>query len=93
MNEEIKRLYTEEKYTLRRIGKIIGKDHHFVKRRLQEMGIEITQKDRKHEPFTEEHKRKISEKAKGRVGTWKGKKCQLNPITKICSLIFNGMLI
>lgn len=74
MNEEIKRLYTEEKYTLRRIGKIIGKDHHFVKRRLQEMGIEITQKDRKHEPFTEEHKRKISEKTKGRVGTWKDKK-------------------
>ncbi len=74
MNEEIKRLYTEEKYTLRKIGKILGKDHHFIKRRLQEMGIEITQKDRKRDPCTEEHKRKISEKSKGRSGYWKGKK-------------------
>lgn len=77
MYEEIKRLYVEEKFTLRRVGKAIGKDHHFVKRKLQEMGIEITTKDRTREPITEEHKRKISEKLKGRVGTNKGKKMSI----------------
>ena len=78
MNEEIKSLYTQEKYTLRKIAKIIGKDHHFVKRRLQEMGVEITRNDRKREPFTEEHRAKISEKSKGRTCHWKGKKMPID---------------
>ena len=74
MYKEMKRLYVEEKYTLRKIAKIFNTNHHFVKRRLQEMGVEITQKDRKRDPFSDEHRRKISENSKGRSCYWKGKK-------------------
>lgn len=72
MKDIIHDLYVNKKLSLRRIAKIIGKDHHFVKRKLESMGIAINTHDRAKIIFSEEHKRKISEswkirKAKGYI--------------------------
>lgn len=75
-------MYVDEKFTLRKVGRIIGKDHHYIKRRLVTMGVEITRKDRKHEPISEETRRKISKSAKGRVPPWTGKKMPKSAIYK-----------
>lgn len=74
MYEEWKRLYEEEGYTLRMIAEKFSTNHHFVRRRLVEMNVEITQLGRKRKPFSEEHKKKISMATKGRSVPWKGKK-------------------
>lgn len=79
---EIVRLYDIEKYTLRRIGKIVGIDHHRVKRILKKYGAGISNKDRaitsrkgyKKKPFTEEHRKNIGLVGKGRIPANKGKK-------------------
>lgn len=65
MYEEMKRLYVEEGYTLRRVAEALGTNHHFVRRRLVEMGVEITRVGKKPKPFTEEHRRKLSAAKKG----------------------------
>lgn len=52
-------------YTLRHISELILRDHHFVKRRLVANGIQIENHKTK-KPYSEEHKRKISESNKGR---------------------------
>jgi len=72
--KEIKRLYKEEKWTLRRIAEKFNTNHHLIKRKLLKMGIEIMQGGRIRKPFTEEHKRKIGASSKGRIGYWAGKK-------------------
>lgn len=75
MNEkEIIRLYTEEKYTLRRIASIFDTNHHMIKRILVANDIEITNDDRNRKPFTDEHRRKIGLASKGRRAPNKGKK-------------------
>lgn len=66
MELEIVRLYKEERYTMRRIAKVFETNHHRIKRILKKYNIEITQKDRVREPFSEEHKRKISMASKER---------------------------
>lgn len=75
-------MYTEEKMTLRMIAEEFGTNHHSIKRILVRKGIEITQKDRKRKPFTEEHKRKISEATKGRKSWAKGKKMSREHVLK-----------
>jgi hypothetical protein len=68
MNEqEIIRLYVDEGYTLRRIADVFGSNHHMIRRILERNGVQITQAGRKRKPFTEEHRRKISESSKGRA--------------------------
>lgn len=74
MYEKWKSLYEEKGYTLRMIAEKFDTNHHFVRRRLVEMGVEITQSGRKRKPFSEEHKKKISMATKGRPAYWKGKK-------------------
>lgn len=75
MNEqEIVRLYTKEKKTLRFIARLFSTDHHTIARRLEKHNIEIDSSRRSTEPFTEEHKRKIGEASKGRQCWNKGKK-------------------
>ena len=74
MYAEWKRLYVEDRWTLRMIAKKFNTNHHSVARRLKEMGVEITTEDRIRLPFTEEHRRKISETSTGRPGFWTGKK-------------------
>jgi hypothetical protein len=66
-------LYTKDKMTLRMIADELNTNHHRVKRILTKEGIEITQKGRIRRPFTDEHRKKISESSKGRPGYWKGK--------------------
>lgn len=68
--EKIIYLYTKEKETLREIAKLLNTDHHKIKRILLKNNIPITRKGRKRKPFTEEHKRKISESSKGRKCYW-----------------------
>lgn len=68
LNEErIINLYTKERYTLRMIAREFNTDHHKIKRVLEKNNIEITQKNRKREPFSEEHRRRMSEASMGRV--------------------------
>lgn len=57
---------------MREVARICGTDHHQVKRILTKAGIPIFRGKRG--PFTEEHRRKISESSKGRTGPWLGKK-------------------
>ena len=75
-------LYTEKGFTLRRIAKEFNTNHHRIKRILQKNGIEITQKGRVREPFTDEHKRKISEACKGRKTWSEGKRMTRDHIIK-----------
>lgn len=68
LNEKrIVELYTEERCTLRMIAREFNTDHHKIKRVLVKNNIEITQKNRKREPFSEEHRRRMSEASMGRV--------------------------
>lgn len=47
MDDIIFNLYVNRKFSLRMIAEKICKDHHFVKRRLESMGVIITTHDRK----------------------------------------------
>lgn len=58
--------------TLREVARMCGTDHHTVKRVLVSKGIKIFKGKRG--PFTAEHRRKLSESAKGRRSFWEGKK-------------------
>ena len=80
MNELIKTLYVDKKYSLRQVGEEVKKDHHFIKRRLIEMGVIIEYGRIK--PITEEHKNNISKSCKGRVGCNKGKQMEKEAIYK-----------
>lgn len=82
LNREIKRLYVEEKYSMRKIGRILKRDHHYIKRRLEEEGIEITQRGRIRDPFSDETKRKMSEKAKQRGANNQGVKMSIKAVYK-----------
>lgn len=82
LDKDIIKLYTEEKYSLRQISKVINKDHHFVKRRLEAFGIKINTKDRRKHSLTQEHKDKISKASKGRKCFWKNKKMQKDTLYK-----------
>lgn len=66
--QEIVRLYVEELWTLRRIAGHLGTNHHRVRRVLNRHGVPITAK-RRRPPMSEERRRQISERAKGR-STW-----------------------
>ena len=72
MNEqEIVRLYQTELWTLRRVAAKFDTNHHMIRRVLLRHGVTISAKQRR-APFSEEHRRRISEGAKGRVGWSKG---------------------
>ena len=71
--EEVVKLYTEDRWTLRRIGKKFGKDHHQVSRILKRAGI-VTQQGQVRECRTEDHCQKLSEVGKGRKIWSEGKK-------------------
>lgn len=63
-------LYVDEKLTLREIARRMNTNHHAIKRVLVKNGVEITSNGRRRKSLTEEHKRKISEKLKGRKCYW-----------------------
>lgn len=70
--------YTKNKKTLRMIARQFNTNHHKVKDILTKNNIIITQKNRIREPFTQEHKNKISLACKGRKGVWEGKKMPMH---------------
>jgi hypothetical protein len=70
---DVIRLYTEERMTLRHVSETVGIDHHRVRRILEKNGVEITRRNSL-KAFSEEHRRKISEAAKGRISWSRGKK-------------------
>lgn len=75
MNEEkIIKEYAVNKKSLRDIALELNTNHHRIKRILIKNNIEIDNKGRKRKPFTDEHKKKISEATKGRKGVWENKK-------------------
>jgi len=80
LNKIIKNLYVTELYSLRMIAEHIGKDHHFVKRHLLKMGIDIV-KGRKR-PMSNEHKQHISIACKGRTSWITGKKMPKESVYK-----------
>lgn len=74
MNEqEIVSLYQVEKWTLRRIGKKFGTDHHSIKRVLARHGIGLS-RDRVYLPLSEAHRTKMGRSLKGRKVWSKGLK-------------------
>lgn len=77
---DIINLYVKEKWTLRRIAKEYKTNHHYIKRILLRNNVEIIQKGRKREPFSDEHKRKMSISQKGKRGVWKGKNMPKNAV-------------
>ena len=62
-NELIKKLYEDDKWTLRMIAEKFNTNHHLIKRKLLKMGVKITRRNTLKE-FTDEHKLKISESRK-----------------------------
>ena len=70
--------YTKNRKTMRMIAKQFGTNHHKIKNILTKNNISITQKYRIREPFTQEHRNKISVACKGRKGVWKGKKMPMH---------------
>ncbi|AKO61004.1 hypothetical protein AXI76_gp103 [Pseudoalteromonas phage H101] len=64
--------YVEGETSLREVAEICKTDHHRVKRVLEKFGITIVKAKRK--PFSSEHRKKLSDIAKGRPSWAKGKK-------------------
>lgn len=84
---EIKRLYVEEKFTLRMIAERFNTSHHRIKRILVKQGVTITRANRLR-VFTQEHRDKIGASRKalydsGEITTWsKGKKMSRDHVLK-----------
>lgn len=81
MYEEWKELYAKG-YTLRMIAEKFNTNHHFVKRRLVEMGMEITHLNRIRKPLSDEARKKMSIVAKRRPSPTKGKKATKTTLYK-----------
>jgi hypothetical protein len=96
----IKKLYTESNWSLRMVADEFGTDHHKIRRILVEMGVPIVRTGKPRKPFSDEHRRKISEtrktlKEKGWVPYNKG----LTTKSRICKngttgieLLYSNML-
>jgi hypothetical protein len=71
-SDEVIRLYTKERFTLRMVAEKFNTDHHTIKRILVKNNVAITRRNSLKE-FTQEHKDKISLACMGREGWSKGK--------------------
>lgn len=71
--DKIKQMYVKDQMSLREIASMLESNHKLIGRILKREGIEIKKRN-KLRVFTDEHRRKISEATKGRVGAWLGKK-------------------
>ena len=70
----IKKLYTEDKWTLRRIADFYETNHHKIRKILIDTGVRINKKGQNRKPFTDEHRQRISKAMKGRKAWNKGLK-------------------
>ena len=80
MEQLIISTYIAGETSLRDVAGICGTNHHTVKRVLIKNNISIVKAKRK--PFSEEHKRNISQATKGRESWLKGKKATTETIYK-----------
>lgn len=80
---EVKRLYTEELWTLRRIAEHFNTNHHRIKRMLIAGGVTIDNTHRFRAPFTEERKIQIGKQSKGRIPWNKGVRANEQQIRKM----------
>jgi hypothetical protein len=80
IEEKVIEAYVPHRTSLRGVGRIIGIDHHRVKRILESNSIEIVCGEKG--SLTEEHKRKIGIASKGRVPWSKGKKMPKSSLYK-----------
>jgi hypothetical protein len=68
--EEVKRLYVDELWTLRRIAEYFDTNHHMIKRKLIAGGVEIDNVNRRFgRIITKERRKQIGEQSKNRI-TW-----------------------
>lgn len=72
IEQKIIKAYIPYQTTLREVARIIGTDHHRIKRVLIANGIKVVKG--KQGDFTEDHKRNLSRACKGRKGWNKGKR-------------------
>jgi hypothetical protein len=78
MEKTIINLYVSEKYSLRQVAEVVGKDHHFVKRVLERHGVKIEMGRKR--PISDSHRNHISKACRGR-DTWnKGRKMPKNSL-------------
>jgi hypothetical protein len=86
-NATIKRLYEEDRWTLRMIAEKYGTNHHLIRRRLVGMGVKITRRNTLKQ-FSSDHKKKLSDTRKslyasGAITPWsKGKKMSRECVLK-----------
>ena len=80
--KEVIRLYVEEKRTLRRVADHFASNPHRIRRILQSNEIPISAKNRR-APFSEEHRKKISEAHKGLPAWNKGLKMTPKPLSEL----------
>jgi hypothetical protein len=80
MEKLIIKLYTINKLSLRGVGSVVNKNHHFIKRVLIKNNIKIEKGRIK--PITEEHKKSISKSCIGRIGWNKGLKSSKESLYK-----------
>ncbi len=85
---EIKRLYVEEKFSLRMIADRFQSNHHMIRRTLQRQGIDLSNNDRLKKERSQESKDKVGATRKalfasGAITTWcKGKKLTRDHVLK-----------
>lgn len=70
--KEVKRLYVNEMWTLRRVAKHFGTNHHRVKRMLVALGVEITNEHRFREPMPVGRRAEIGRRSMGHKAWNKG---------------------
>lgn len=80
LSQKVVEAYTPHQTTLREVGRVVGIDHHRVKRILEAEGVAIVKGKRG--AFTDEHRANISKSCKGRK-TWnQGRKMPKNSLYK-----------
>ena len=72
IEKQVIKVYIPYQTTLREVSRIVGIDHHRVKRILKKSGVEIVKGKRAE--FTAQHRENISKACKGRSSWCKGKK-------------------
>lgn len=73
MNEKkIRRLYVEQRWTLRQIADLFQTDHHRIKRILAKHSVEVTRENRRRLKVSDETKKRIGAASKGRTPKNKG---------------------
>jgi len=80
---EVTKLYEVELWTLRRIADHFGTNHHRIKNMLIANGVQITNQKRFAKPFSEERKKAVGDKSRGRIAWNKGERTNESSVRKM----------